>query len=106
VLVFEFRRVSGLGLVDESGGEVGFPGKFGGMGVEPVPAFGDGGFDVRDPVNGSFGVVEPISGPFEVGGGSGPVLLEPVEVRRLGVDPALGGGDGVVVEAAEAGGVG
>src|SRR5581483_7920251 len=96
----------GLGRVGEPGGEVGFPGEVVGMSAEPVSALGEGGFDGGDPVDGPFGLVEALSVALEVGGGSGPFLVKPVAVLLLGVDPVPGGGDGVVVGAAEAAGPG
>jgi hypothetical protein len=46
VLVIGCRRLGGFGRVGEPGGEVGFPGEFGGVAEEPVAAVLDGGFDL------------------------------------------------------------
>jgi hypothetical protein len=58
----------GAAVLGEAGGEVSFPGEFGGVALEPVAASGDGDLDVGDPGDGVFGVAEPLPASFELRG--------------------------------------
>ncbi|MGH9038961.1 MAG: hypothetical protein ACRDZ3_01890 [Acidimicrobiia bacterium] len=78
------RQVGFGGSTGQSGGEVGFPGKLGGVAEEPVAAPFDGGLDVGDVGDGPFRFGEASVAPLELRGRAGQFGSPAIRTRPPG----------------------